>query len=154
MVVGLWLVACAEPLVPVTGAWTYAQSSVDVDSCGLVAYMEPAPASVTLTVDEETSSFVVDDGSYAFDCTYDELGAYICPDRWPETVAVGNTTLEADGEAHGDFWYADVARGSQFGTFDCVDVGCEAAAAILGMDPPCDVAVSYVLVSDAPRDVE
>jgi hypothetical protein len=138
----LWfVVGCA--FQPTWGRWTYTQTSVDVDTCGLEPYFDPAPATVLL-LEGDDGAFEIDDDASPFTCVLDGK-EFSCPDRWPDRVAAGDTTLEADGEAHGVFDSAAVARGSQGGTFDCVDLACETGAALLGMNPPCDVTVSYVL---------
>lgn len=143
MVIAL-LFACS--FQPTFGTWTYAQTTVDVDSCGLQPYMDDPPVSIEL-VENDDGTFTIDDHTAPFVCVLDDVN-FTCADRWPDFVSAGNNTLEADGEAHGAFDTKDVARGSQSGTFDCVDIGCETAAALLGMNPPCDLAVSFVLTKD------
>lgn len=138
----LLLFACAfEPLY---GSWTYAQTTVDLDSCGLGDQLEATSATVFVEASEEGGLRITDPEGYAFDCALDDM-AFTCPDRWPERIYLNDTELSAVGEAHGSFDTESVARGSQSVTLDCVDLSCEAGAAFLGIDPPCDLEVSFLL---------
>ena len=130
---------------PVSGSWTYIQTSVDADSCDVVELLG-LDAGAFAIVNGGDGTFTVDDGTYQFDCTIDGAD-FTCPDRFGGlgTVTTSGIAFTISGEAHGTFSSDSAAVGSQSGEADCADSACEAAAGFLGITPPCTVAVSYTI---------
>lgn len=143
------LVACT--FQPEPGVWTYAQTSVDEDSCGLSDYLDDPPGEFEIRLDDQDPLvFHVDDGTNpSFECTLDDHD-FSCPDRFPATTDVSSVTLSTEGEAHGVFADENSGDGGQSATFDCLDLTCETAAALLGMNPPCEVEVSFIITYERP----
>ncbi len=135
----------AGAIEPVSGSWTYIQTSVDADSCG-IADLLVLDAGAFAIVNGGDGTFTVDDGTYQFDCTLDGAD-FTCPDRFggEGTVGTGGIAFAISGEANGTFSSDSAAVGSQSGEADCTDSVCEAAAGLLGFTPPCAVAVSYTI---------
>jgi hypothetical protein len=128
---------------PQSGSWTYASTGTASDSCGIVPLLGLDGGTFEL-VNNGDGSLTIDDGEWIFECTL-SAGAFDCPDRFPGGIQTSGVELEVVGEAHGTFDSDQSGSGGQTGTASCADASCEAAAAMMGMSPPCDVDVSFTI---------
>jgi hypothetical protein len=126
---------------PQSGSWAYESTGTNTDSCGIVPLLGLDDGTFAL-VNNGDGTMSIDDGQWLFDCTL-SAGAFDCPDRFPGGYSGSGIELDIVGEAHGEFDSDADGAGTQTGTASCADADCEAAAALLGMDPPCDVDVSF-----------
>jgi hypothetical protein len=126
---------------PRSGAWTYESTGTEADTCGIVPLLGLDGGTFDL-VNAGDGTMTIDDGQWRFDCTL-SAGRFDCPDRFPSGFSGAGIELDLVGEAHGEFSSDAEGSGTQAGTASCADADCEAAAALLGMDPPCDVDVSF-----------
>jgi hypothetical protein len=146
----LVLVACGDGKggdgEPRSGSWTYASTGTGTDSCGIVPLLGLDGGTFDL-VNEGDGTLTIDDGTWVFECTLTG-GDFDCPDRFPGGFDRAGVQMEVAGEAHGTFDADDEGSGAQSGTASCADSDCEAAAATLGMSPPCEVDVSFTITLD------
>lgn len=131
---------------PVSGPWSYVETDKAADSCGLGPQVVP-PAGTFDIVNNGDGTMTVDDGQWVFECTL-SAGAFDCPDRFPGGLDSAGVHMDVAGEAHGTFDSDTEGSGGQTGTASCADAECEAAAAMLGITPPCDVDVSFTISFD------
>jgi len=136
------LVACGN--APLTGEWDYTDEDVIENTCSDAIDYDGTSGAFTID-NQGDGTFIVDplDGTEPFACTVDKKD-YTCPERVSEVLDLGGgAEAELTVSVSGEFLKKDEAIGTQTATLTCLDAGCEAAAALVGIPSPCTIVVDF-----------
>jgi hypothetical protein len=145
---GFVLAGCHDPgdgTVPESGSWSYTATRIPKDECGIAGTLGLESGSFDVK-NHGDGTLTVDDGTWKFDCTLSGVDLE-CPKRFPGGYSTMGVNLNLEGEAIGTFSTNESAEGEQFGTMTCGgDRACQTGAAMIGLDPPCDVTVKFEML--------
>lgn len=142
--------AIPDPFAPTEGHWSYDSQEVLEDSCG--SHGEPQGGGFTLTVTGEGRFELVTDEFYGtFPCTLEGMD-FACDPRRAWEQDLSGEGLDAvvynEASAEGTFQDRDSLEGTHTGHLGCEGADCEAAWAMMDVQPPCDVMVAFTMSAD------